>query len=97
MRFGLICLMFLSCIACARLQNTSEQEPKTTAALKPPAVADHETLTIKPTVECSDGSVSVSLNDCLISMANKRLSPSQQVDRSPIKPAIETIEMPAIR
>jgi hypothetical protein len=97
MRFGLIFLIFLSCIACARLQNTSEQEPKTTAALKPPPVADHETPTVKPAVECSDGSASISLNDCLISMANKRLPPSQPVDRGPIKPSIETIELPAIR
>jgi hypothetical protein len=91
MRFGLISLIFLSCIACARLQNTAEQEPQTTAALKPPPpIVAIET----PAVECSDGTFSTSQNDCLIRMANKRLPPSQQVDRNSIKPATATIEAP---
>jgi len=99
MRFGLISLICLSCIACARLQNTTEQkaqttvaaeqEPQTTAALKPSSpVVNHKTAS----VECSDGTVSTSQNDCIVSMANRRLPPSQRVDRSPIKPAAATIE-----
>jgi hypothetical protein len=92
MRFGLISLIVLSCIACARLQNSAEQGPPTTAALKQaPAVVDHETSTA---FECTDGTVSTSLDACLVSMANKRLPPSQQVDRNSIKPATATIEAP---
>jgi hypothetical protein len=92
MRFGLVSLIFLSCIACARLQKSAEQEPPTTATLKQaPPVVGHETSAV---VECSDGTVSTSLDACIVSMANRRLPPSQQVDRSPIKPAAATIEMP---
>jgi hypothetical protein len=94
MRFGLISLIFLSCVACARVQNSAEQGPPTTAALKqaPAAVVDHET---SAGFECTDGTISTSLDACLVSMANKRLPPSQQVDRNSIKPAAATIETPA--
>jgi hypothetical protein len=93
MRFGLISLIFLSCVACARVQNSAEQGPPTIAALKQaPAVMDHETAV---GFECTDGTVSTSLDACLVSMANKRLPPSQQVDRNSIKPVAATVETPA--
>jgi hypothetical protein len=80
MRFGLISLIILFCIACARLQNSAEQGPPTTAALKQaPGVVDHKT---SAAFECTDGTISTSLDACLVSMANKRLPPSQQVDRN---------------
>jgi hypothetical protein len=92
MRFGLISLICLSCIACARLQKSAEQEPPTIATPKQaPPVVDHETSTV---FECSDGTISTSQDACIVSMANRRLPPSQQVDRSPIKPAAATIETP---
>jgi hypothetical protein len=103
MRSGLISLVFLSCIACTRLQNSAERESQTresqtresqaNVALKQAApVADRET---SAGFECTDGTFSTSLDACLISMANKRLPPSQQVDGSSIKPAAAATEKPA--
>jgi hypothetical protein len=91
MRFGLVSLIFLSCIACARLQSAEQEPPKTATLKQAPPVVDHETSAV---FECSDGTVSTSQDACIVSMANRRLPPSQQVDRSPIKPAAATIETP---
>jgi hypothetical protein len=79
MRFGVVVLIALSCVACARFQK-----PVAEASAPPPAAADKPGEKPAPVAdaaparfECSDGTISTSQDACLVSMAHARLPPSR--------------------
>jgi hypothetical protein len=93
MRFGVVVLIALSCVACARFQKpvaeASAPQPAA-AADKPAPVAD-----VAPArFECSDGTISTSQEACLVNMARARLPPSQSGERVPPNPGSAAVDMP---
>lgn len=93
MRFGVVVLIALSCVACARFQKpvaeASAPQPAA-AADKPAPVADATAARF----ECSDGSISTSQEACLVNMARARLPPSQSGGRVPANPGSAAVDMP---
>jgi hypothetical protein len=93
MRFGVVVLIALSCVACARFQKpiAEASAPQPTAAPEKSApVADAAPARF----ECSDGTISTSQDACLVSMAHARLPPSQSGGRAPGNPGQSTGDMP---
>jgi hypothetical protein len=82
MRFSVVVLIALSCVACSRFQKpvAEASAPQPTAAPEKSApVADAGSAKF----ECSDGTISTSQDACLVSMAHARLPPSQSGGRMP--------------
>jgi hypothetical protein len=92
MRLGLVLLIFLSCIGCARFDKPAAQ-----AATPQPAVAPEKPAPVADAVAagftCSDGSISRSQDACLVDMARARLPPAA-IERTPISPAPSTGDQP---
>ena len=82
MRFGVVVLIALSCVACARFEKPVAEAsvPQSGAAPEKSApVAD-----VAPArFECSDGTISISQEACLVNMARARLPPGQMIERAP--------------
>jgi hypothetical protein len=76
MRFGVVLMIALSCVACTRFQKpvAEASAPQTVAAPEKPAPAADAG---PAKFECSDGTISTSQDACLVSMAHARLPPSQ--------------------
>jgi hypothetical protein len=92
MRFGVVVLIALSCVACTRFQK-----PVAEASAPPPAVADKSAPVADAApakFECSDGTISTSQDACLVSMAHARLPPSQSGQRMPANPGSTSGDMP---
>jgi hypothetical protein len=92
MRLGLVLLIVLSCIGCARLDKPAAQAAGSQQAIAPEKsapVAD----AAPPGFTCSDGSISRSQDACLIDMARTRLPPPA-IERAPINPAPSTGDQP---
>jgi hypothetical protein len=93
MRFGVVVLIALSCVACTRFEKpvAEASAPQPAAAPdKPAPVAD-----VAPArFECSDGTISTSQEACLVNMARARLPPSQSGGRVPANPGSTTGDMP---
>jgi hypothetical protein len=82
-RSALALLILVSCAGCADFQKSIAQAPAptpapTTAPANPPQVAEAAPARF----ECSDGTISISQDACLIAMAKARLPPSQSVERT---------------
>jgi hypothetical protein len=93
MRFGVVVLIALSCVACARFDKpAAEASAPQPAAVpdKPAPVADAAPARF----ECSDGTISTSQEACLVNMARARLPPSQSGGRVPPNPGSATSDMP---
>jgi len=92
MRLGLVLLICLSCIGCARLQKPAAQAaaPQQGGAPEKPAPV---TDAAPAGFNCSDGSISSSQDACLVDMARARLPPPA-VERAPINPARSTSDPP---
>ena len=78
MRFGVVALIALSCVACSRFQKPVPEA----AAPLPAAVADKPAPApvadaAPAKFECSDGTISTSQDACLVSMARARLPSSR--------------------
>jgi PBP1b-binding outer membrane lipoprotein LpoB len=75
MRLALALLIALSCTGCAYFQKPAAQAPapqQAAVAVDPPPVAD-----VPAKFECSDGTISISQDACLVAMARARLPPGQ--------------------
>lgn len=78
MRFGVVVLIALSCVACARFQKPvaeASAPPPAAVADKPAPAPVADAAPAK--FECSDGTISTSQDACLVSMAHARLPPSR--------------------
>jgi hypothetical protein len=76
MRFGVVVLIALSCVGCARFQKPAAEAsaPQPTAAPDKPAEKSAPVADAAPArFECSDGTISTSQDACLVSMARARL------------------------
>ena len=74
------------CTGCAFFQKPAAQAPAPQQAAvpaNPPPVAD----AASPRFECSDGTVSISQDGCLVAMARARLPPAQTIERTPASPS----------
>jgi hypothetical protein len=93
MRFGVVVLIALTCVACARFEK-----PITEASAPQPAAAADKQAPVADVAparfECSDGTISTSQEACLVNMARARLPPSQQGGRVPPNPGSATGDMP---
>jgi hypothetical protein len=94
MRFGVVVLIALSCVACAPFQK-----PVAEASAPPPAAVADKSAPVADVVtptrfECSDGTISTSQDACLVSMARARLPPSQSGGRMPANPGSATGDAP---
>jgi hypothetical protein len=90
MRKGIVLLLVLASVGCARLQQVlePEPEPKKTAVAEtnspvtpeaPPAL-----VVARPRFRCSDGTTASSFEECEVNMARSRLPPPAGPD--PTKP-----------
>jgi hypothetical protein len=93
MRFGVVVLIALSCVACARFQK-----PVAEASAPPPAAVAEKSAPVADAAparfECSDGTISTSQDACLVSMAHARLPPSQSGGRMPPNAGSAAGDMP---
>jgi hypothetical protein len=93
MRFGVVVLIALSCVACARFEK-----PLAEASVPQPAAAPEKSAPVADVAparfECSDGTISTSQEACLVTMAHARLPPSQPGGRLPANPGSATGDMP---
>jgi hypothetical protein len=93
MRFGVVVLIALSCVACARFEKPVAEA----SAPQPGAAPDKQApvADVGPArFECSDGTISTSQEACLVNMARARLPPSQSGGRVPANPGSTTGDMP---
>jgi|ERR1700722_4924197 hypothetical protein len=93
MRFGVVVLIALSCVACARFEK-----PVAEASAPQPAAAADKQAPVSDAAparfECSDGTISISQEACLVNMARARLPPSQPGGRLPPNPGSAAADMP---
>jgi hypothetical protein len=93
MRFSVVVLIALSCVACSRFQK-----PVAEASAPPPTAASEKSAPLADAgparFECSDGTISTSQDACLVSMAHARLPPSQSGARVQGNPGQITGDMP---
>jgi hypothetical protein len=78
--------MALSCTGCADVRKPAAQAPAPQQAAvteNPPPAAD----AASPKFECSDGTVSISQDACIVAMARARLPPSETIERTPAAPS----------
>jgi hypothetical protein len=98
MRKGLILLVLLLSVGCARLQQVLAPDPGKTATAEtaPPRASEAAPVAADAPqpFECSDGTMAPSFTACQINMARTRLPPSEQGMVSQARPADRTGDVP---
>jgi hypothetical protein len=90
MRKGIVLLIVLASVGCARLQQVlaPEPEPKKTAVAETNSPVTPESPPVvviaRPRFECSDGTAAPSFEECQVNMARARLP--QLANPDPTKP-----------